>query len=285
MSKQFLAFDVGGTTIKYGLVDENLNISDTGKVDTKHNENGFILKQLTAITEKFQKDNYIDGVGVSTAGIVGSDGAILYAGPTIPGYQGTAIKEELENKFKLPVFVVNDVDAALLGEKIAGVAKNVDSAYCVALGTGIGGSYLNHGILNSGSHAFANSVGYILYDEKSDTYYEQRASTLTLEKNLKPYNVSVIDAFDMAKGGMETYRNIIEDWAHEVAAGLANIVLLYDPEVLVIGGAVSQQGDFLIDMLHKHMSKMIPEGLFKTSLAIAKLTDKAQLLGAISQFV
>lgn len=283
-NKIFLAFDIGGTTIKYGIVDESLNVSDFGKVDTKHNKDGYILKALQKVTAEFQGKYELSGIGVSTAGIV-SEGSILFAGPTIPGYQGTKIQETLEKQTGLSVFVVNDVDAALLGEQLAGVAQNSDTTYCVALGTGIGGAFLKDGKLLSGTHAYANSIGYILYDEKTKTNYEQRASTLTLEHNLEKYQTSVIDAFEFAKQEKEPYLQVIEDWADEVARGLAEIVLLYDPEILVIGGAVSKQGQYLIDLLHRHMDSKIPDGLFKTELRIAKLTDKAQIYGAISQFM
>ncbi|USQ68714.1 ROK family protein [Companilactobacillus allii] len=283
-NKLFLAFDIGGTTIKYGIVDNELNVVDFGSTETKHNINGYILTELQEITKDVQKKHELSGIGVSTAGIV-KDGKILYAGPTIPGYQGTDIQGTLEAQTGLSVFVVNDVDAALLGENLAGISQNSDSTYCVALGTGIGGAYLNNDQLLSGSHAYANSIGYTLYDDKTKTNYEQRASTLTLQHNLEKYDTGVIDAFEFAKLDKQPYLRIINDWAEEVSKGLVNIVLLYDPEVLVIGGAVSKQGDYLLKLLHDHMSKMIPEGLFKTELKIAKLTDKAQIYGAVSKFI
>lgn len=283
-NKLFLAFDIGGTTIKYGIVDSELNVVDFNSTETKHNINGYILTKLQEITKEMQKKYQISGIGVSTAGIVKS-GKILYAGPTIPDYQGTDIKGALESQTGLDVFVVNDVDAALLGENLAGVSQDSDSTYCVALGTGIGGAYSNKNHLLSGSHAYANSIGYILYDDKTKTNYEQRASTLTLQHNLEKYDTGVIEAFEFAKLKKQPYLKIINDWAEEVSKGLANIVLLYDPDILVIGGAVSKQGDYLLELLHDHMSRMIPEGLFETKLKIAKLTDKAQIYGAISQLI
>ena len=285
MSKKFLAFDIGGTTIKYGLIDQQLELSHCSKVPTEHNKDGHIITSVLDITQKMLAQFDVLGIGVSTAGIVGDHGEIIYAGPTIPNYQGTQIKQQLSQLTRLPIFVVNDVDAALLGEVVAGVAKNCSSAYCVALGTGIGGAYYNGGKLFSGSHSFANSLGYTLYDQADDSNYEQLASTLTLEKNLQPYGIGVIDAFAQAKSGDTTCLKAIEDWAYQVARGLANIVLLYDPAKLVIGGAVSQQGDFLLDILRRQMQKLIPEGLFATELVTAKLTNQAQLLGAISKFV
>ncbi|WP_125588284.1 ROK family protein [Companilactobacillus jidongensis] len=283
-NKKFLAFDIGGTTIKYGIIDDDLKISDTGKVDTEHNKDNHIIEALKKLSVEFQSKYKLSGIGVSTAGIV-KDGSILFAGPTIADYKGTKIEASLNQLTGLPVFVVNDVDAALLGENLAGVAQNKESVYCVALCTGIGGAYLDHGNLLSGAHAYANSIGYILYDDKSKTYYEQRASTLALEGKLKQCSISVIDAFEKAKKGEEPYLQVIEDWADEVASGLAEIVLLFDPETLVIGGAVSKQGDYLLNLLQRHMDKKIPAGLFKTDLAIAKLADKAQMYGAVSHFM
>lgn len=129
---QYLVFDVGGTTIKYGLLDDTLQLQATGQCPTLPNEAGHILKELLRLSLAFQADYPLQGIGVSTAGIVGVDGAIQYAGPTIPGYQGTPIQAKLEAATGLPVFVVNDVAAALLGEQLAGGAKNASSVYCVA---------------------------------------------------------------------------------------------------------------------------------------------------------
>lgn len=283
MSKLFLAFDIGGTTIKYGLVDSDMNISNRGKVSTENNQDGYILKKLKEITKQIQNTFEIDGIGVSTAGIVAKDGSIQYAGPTIPEYIGTPIKEELTRTASVPVSVVNDVDAALLGEVMNGAAKHCNNAYCVALGTGIGGAYLHNGHISDGSHGTGNSIGYILYDKETNTNYEQRAATLTLERNLEKYGISVKDAFEKAKNHDEKYETIIKDWSDKVAQGLAEVLLLFDPEVLLIGGAVSLQKDYLIDLLTESIKKYVPEGLVKTDLKVTTLANDAQLLGAISQ--
>ena len=137
MTKYYLSFDVGGTTIKYGLIDSELNIIESNSCPTLKNIDDHILKSLKKITEEMMEDYTLLGIGVSTAGIVGKKGEIQYAGPTIPGYIGTPIKKELEKLSGLPVSVVNDVDAALLGERLAGNARGSDNVYCIALGTGI----------------------------------------------------------------------------------------------------------------------------------------------------
>ncbi|WP_125979996.1 ROK family protein [Loigolactobacillus iwatensis] len=284
MSKLFLAFDIGGTTIKYSLVDERLHFSAGDRCSTEHNRDGHILKQLQAITAAYQKEYTLNGIGISTAGIVGAEGQIQYAGPTIPGYQGTELKKVLVQQSGLPVVVVNDVDAALLGEQLAGAAQGKGAVYCVALGTGIGGAYLNHGQLLNGAHATANSLGYTLYDRKTKTNYEQRASTLTLEHQLVDLKTSVPAAFDKARRQEAPFTTIINNWAAEVATGLANIILLFDPEILLIGGAVSQQGDFLLTLLNRALEPLLPPNLCQTELRVTQLADRAQLFGAVANF-
>ena len=98
MTKYYLSFDVGGTTIKYGLIDSELNIIESNSCPTLKNIDDHILKSLKKITEEMMEAYTLLGIGVSTAGIVGKKGEIQYAGPTIPGYIGTPIKKELENK-------------------------------------------------------------------------------------------------------------------------------------------------------------------------------------------
>ncbi len=285
MTKYYLSFDVGGTTIKYGLIDSELNIIESNSCPTLKNIDDHILKSLKKITEEMMEAYTLLGIGVSTAGIVGKNGEIQYAGPTIPGYIGTPIKKELEELSGLPVSVVNDVDAALLGERLAGGAKGSDNVYCIALGTGIGGAYFYEGKLFSGAHAGANSIGYALYDKNTKTDYQKRAATLSLEAYLKRFDTSVIDAFEKAKAGDERFKKIIEDWGDEVARGVAEIILLFDPELILLGGAVAKQGEYLVDLVERHLEEYVPKGLIQTQIKVSHLANKAQLLGGIAELV
>lgn len=280
MTQKYLAFDIGGTTIKYSLIDSELNLSRHAKVDTKHNVDNHILKTLKEVTKEVAEDVELAGIGVSTAGIVAEDGSIQFAGPTIPNYINTPLKSALIDQSGLPVSVVNDVDAALLGEAYAGNIHSED-IYCVALGTGIGGAHFNQGKLVGGAHGKGNSIGYTMFDPKTGTNYEQRASTLTLESQLQDYNISVIDAFEKVKANQAPYITIIKDWAMEVAKGLAEIIVLFDPEYMIIGGAVSAQGDYLIALLDDALAVLLPKDFNQTTLRIAEQGNNAQLIGAI----
>lgn len=282
----YLTFDIGGTTIKYGLIDENLSLIHLGQLETHQNQNGMIIQQLIQTTRKVMTTHKIIGIGVSTAGIVNRElGTIIYAGPTIPNYIGTEIKAIISHEFELPVYVENDVNAALLGEKLVGAAQDANNIYCVALGTGIGGAHLLNDHLQDGGTAQANSIGYLLYDSATQTNYEQRASTLTLQAQLSAQlHLSVPEAFDAAKRGESLPLEIIKNWSRSVAQGLAQIILIVDPELLIIGGGVSKQEKFLLDLLNQCIPAYLPPNFYRTKLVTAHNFNDAALFGAVYRF-
>lgn len=284
----YLAVDIGGTFIKYAVMDENCELIEKNKVETSKNENNGILYQVESIIrEKLDGGTDLKGIGISTAGIVDRDiGEIIYAGPTIPNYKGTPFKAYLTQKFNIPVYVENDVNAALLGEVWRGAGRGRDNVFCITLGTGIGGAYYS-GNLKSGAHRQANSVGYLLKNESTGLNYEQRASTSALKNRMIKKHGPAMTAealFEKAKSGDEASISTIDDWAGDVAEGLAQIIILLDPGYIIIGGGISQQGEFLLNLIEKHIVSFLPPDFLKTELKIAERFNDASLYGAIHPF-
>ena len=120
-----------------------------------------------------------------------------------------------------------------------------------------------------------------MFDIKTGTNYEQRASTLTLEARLAEYNTTVVEAFEKAKQNQMPFIDIIKAWVKEVARGLAEIIVLFDPNYIVIGGAVSAQGDYLLGLLNETLTNLLPLNFNQTKLSTAKQGNNAQLIGAI----
>lgn len=284
MEKNYLAFDVGGTSIKYAVIDYQLQIIQSGKRPTNNNRDQTIIKTLQDVSTSLMKDFSINGIGVSTAGRVGKDGSIIYAGPTVSDYQGTQIKRTLEEQTHLPISVMNDVDAALMGEVFRGHHDRQHSIYCIALGTGIGGAFYLNGHLFDGAHNLGNSVGYLNYDPDTHTSFESRSSTLALQHQLAPLNISVPEAFERARQGDQQFVTIIHDWCDQLGQQIAQICLLLDPDTILIGGAVSQQGDFFINQIKTAVKRYLPAGLDHVTIAATELRDKAQIFGAIAPF-
>lgn len=284
----FCAIDIGGTYIKYALLGENEKIYQHSKVKTPKNINNNIMKQVKQIINYCSSNKKIKGIGVSTAGIVDREkGKVIYAGPTIQNYSGTDIKKELFNCYNVPVFVENDVKAALLGELWKGsVGFDKDNVFCLTIGTGIGGAYFNNELID-GDNLQANSIGYMLYDKKSKTNYEMRASTSALSSIIKKKygdNTDIKDVFAYAKNGNVDCNLIIKNWSEEIAKGISNIILLLDPSYIIIGGGVSAQGDFLLKHIKDKIGAFLPKGFLKTEITIAKLANDAAIYGAVSPF-
>lgn len=284
MAANYLAFDIGGTSIKYAIIDSQLQIIHSGKQPTNHNRNQTIIKTLQTVSKDLMNEFSIQAIGISTAGRVGSKGEIIYAGPTVQDYQGTPLKRLIEEQTQLPVSVMNDVDAALMGEIFRGHHNRKQAIYCIALGTGIGGAFYLNGQLIDGAHNLGNSVGYLNYDPQTQTTFESRASTLAFERQLTAHQVSVPKAFQLARQGKQPFVSLIREWCEQLGRQIAQICLLLDPDVILIGGAVSQQGDFFIHQIKNAVHHYLPEGLDHVRIQATELRDQAQIFGAIAPF-
>jgi len=127
---KILAFDIGGTEIKYALCDENFNLTEKKSVPTNACEGG--ARIIERIVEIIKIHSDIDRIGISTAGQVDSKkGEIIFATDSIPGYTGTKIKEIIESETGIPAAVENDVNSAAIGEAVFGAAKDCDSFICL----------------------------------------------------------------------------------------------------------------------------------------------------------
>ena len=158
----YMCFDIGGTSIKYGVADEKGNLLLKGEspneIQTK-GVNGFI-GSLVSLTERYKKEYDLQGIAVSTAGVVDLNrGVILYAPKYFPGYPGTALGERLEERCGLPCTVENDVNAAALGEYWLGAGQGAKSLFCITVGTGIGGCAILDGRVIHGAAFCAGEAG------------------------------------------------------------------------------------------------------------------------------
>lgn len=282
----YLAIDIGGTFIKYGAVDTKGKLFLKNQVATPMNENQALLnKIIEIITMMIEMEGNPLGIGISTAGVVNSEtGEVIYAGPTIANYQGMNFKTSMEAKFAIPVHVNNDVNAALLGEQWLGAAKGQKNVYCITLGTGIGGAYFSNQLV-TGTSFKAGEVGYLLYERETKTTYEERASTSALKTRAESElgtSVNLIELFEKARANDHVANRIIDAWTSDIAEGLAQIIILLDPQLLLIGGGVSKQGNFLLGKIERQMNDYLPKGFSQTVLKCTELGNDAALYGAVS---
>ena len=240
------------------------------------------------IASKIRESYNFNAAGISAAGVIDNiNMEVIRAAPTIKNYVGTNFKKDFGDRLGVDVYVDNDVNCALLGEQWLGGAKGLDEVFCMALGTGIGGAYY----LNSlpfGSNFGVGEIGASVYDVETDTTYEQRASTIALDRKIKAEmydGLSVIEFFDLCKREDTNALKILDEWLYEVARGIVNLLCILDPKYIVIGGAVSAQGDYLLNKLEAKVRELHPIKINKTKFLAAALGNDAALYGAISPFV
>ena len=293
----YICIDIGGTSIKYGVLSEKGEIFIDGTVSTKVTEKeNFILSDVKKLVRNILDEyrNYeIKGICVSTAGVVNHEkGEIAYAGPTIPKYTGTKIKEELEKEFSISCEVENDVNCAGLGEYWKGAGKGSKSMVCLTIGTGIGGSVILDGKLLNGIGYTAGEIGYMdvngsyIQNIASSRYLVEKVQKEKEEKEGITDAITGVDIFELAKKGDEICIAGINEIISNLAVGVRNIIYLLNPEVIVIGGGITAQKEYLEEKIRKEVNDgMISDMFRKTRIELAQQGNQAGLLGALYNFL
>ena len=293
----YICIDIGGTSIKYGVLSDKGEIFIDGTVSTKVTEKeNFILSDVKKLVRNIldEYENYeIKGICVSTAGVVNPEkGEIAYAGPTIPKYTGTKIKEELEKEFSISCEVENDVNCAGLGEYWRGAGKGSKSMVCLTIGTGIGGSVILDGKLLNGIGYTAGEIGYMdvngsyIQNIASSRYLVEKVQKEKEEKEGITDAITGVDIFELAKKGDEICIAGINEIISNLAVGVRNIIYLLNPEVIVIGGGITAQKEYLEEKIRKEVNDgMISDMFRKTRIELAQQGNQAGLLGALYNFL
>lgn len=286
--------DIGGTKIKYGIIDaetEKYNYLDS--LVTRENETDVqsfnILERIKIILDKLFATYDIQGIAISTAGIVDvNTGEIIYANENIPNYSGTRLRKILEDMYKVPVTVENDVNAALLGELEFGDYGKVHSVVMLTIGTGIGGAlYLNNSIYH-GFNGCAGEVGYSILDNQNiETITSTRALVRNVRQRIPNKGIDGQWIFDQAINHdnaicIEEIDNLINN----IMEMVNNIVSLLNPQYVILGGGIMEQKNYLSSRVEKAFKAINRNALTikSTQLSFASLGNQAGLLGAYVHF-
>lgn len=288
--KNYVSIDIGGTTIKYGVISEDSKILIKNKIDTEAYKGGAeILNKVFKIIESYLEKYNIVGVCISTAGMVDSKkGEILYASSLIPNYTGIKFKEEIEKRYSIPCEVENDVNCAGLAERISGAAINSKVTLCLTIGTGIGGCIL---IDKDIFHGFSNSACEVGYMKMFDNDFQTLGATSILTKKVSKRkqdleeNWNGYSIFEEAKKGDEICIKAIDEMADIIGLGISNLCYVINPEVVVLGGGIMAQDKYLRPKIDKYLKKyLLPNIYEKTKLEFAKHKNDAGILGAFYNF-
>lgn len=291
--KKYVCLDIGGTSIKHGVIDHSAVFLEHAETATVAYQGGAaVLKKVIGIIEQYQKRYELAGICISTAGVVDfRNGEILHAGITLPGYTGIAVKQQLEDHFQMTCRIENDVNCVGLAEHLSGAARGCASSLCLTVGTGIGGSVI---IDNKIFHGFTGSAGEVGYMHLDGGTFEELGSADALVKKVaakKHCAAAALDGriiFELAGEGDAICILAIDEMVDVLGRGIANICFVINPEIVVLGGGIMNQQEYLYDRVNDRMkhylSGLLPAARM-TRLAFAEHGNCAGMLGAFFHFM
>lgn len=293
--RTLIGIDIGGTKTSGALVSESGDLlCDPLVLRTPSAEGAeHILGGVTQIVEELSTRSSapIDAVGIGSAGVIGADGSVIAATNLLKDWQGTRIKELVQQRMGLPVTVLNDVHAAGLGEALRGAGQEHKRVFVVALGTGIGGAIVHDGVLDIGAGRISGAFGHVpvslgLHRVCSCgviDHVEAYASGPSLESLYREQGGSAADLREVEAAmnrGDSAAQNAILTGAKALGEALAGAVNLLDPDVIVIGGGVANMGDaFLEPVREAYRSSVLPTAL-QVPIVVATLGVNAAIVGS-----
>lgn len=284
--------DIGGTSIKVGILDENGKIYERDLLKVSEDVNGFIESIVDCI-EKFRKVFEIDGIAISSPGAVDREVGIIGGASAIPYIHGPNWKEIFSEKFNLKVSIENDANCAALAEVFNGSAKNIDDMMFIVCGTGIGGAIVHKGEIHRGKNLHGGEFGYMLMEEENGEFktLSKVGSTMAMVRKIRKIydddSWTGEKIFDEAEKGNEICKEVIDRFYLNLAKGIFNLQYVYDPELILLGGAISERDDF-IDRINEKLDYLMDEVEdAKIRPVINTCTHKkdANLIGALSNFL
>jgi glucokinase len=313
----YIGVDLGGTNIAVGIVDEEFKIVKKGSVPTKP-ERGVdpIIEDMAGLSYRLMEDTGITlddiaWVGVAAPGTANRDTGILEYANNIPFLKYPLAERMSSLMGGKPVYIENDANAAAKAEAIVGAGAGYPYFVMITLGTGLGGGIILNGQVYSGFNFAGAELGHMVIEEGGRPCtcgrrgcWEAYSSATGLSKITVDHivrarkkgiptvmedmiggdlsRVSARTAFNAMKSGDKVGREAVDEYIKYLASGLVNIINIFQPNVLAIGGGVCNEGDYLLKPLFERIWKetYTKEGTPRTKVVIAKLGNDAGIIGA-----
>jgi len=303
----FAGLDLGGTFLKFALGDSSGNILFKDKLPSRAHESAEavfeVIFQAIEIMQRKAAERKVSlaAIGFGSPGAIDFEkGRLLGKTPNIPHWENTPIGTTIQRKFGIPVWVDNDANIMGFAESRLGAAKGYKNVICATLGTGIGGAIFIDGEIYRGTHFAGAEIGHmmIVHDGlpcncggrgcfelygAAPAILREYVKNMTAKKRTVGKHVTTKDIFERAKQGEQEANDAIDLTIEYLGTGFANLVNIFNPEIIVIGGGVAEAGDSFIERIHKSIASraMIPaqKGL---KVKAAVLGNDAGCIGAIS---
>ncbi len=285
----FASLDIGGTAVKWGLVNEDGVVLSSGEFPTEAEKGpDYWMKNVVKKVEEMKASSPLSGLCVSSTAMIDStEGKVFFSLPQVPRYTGFEIKKYLEKETGLRTEVENDVNCVALAESISGAGKGYSSVLSLAVGTGIGGGFTQDGRLLRG-HTFSFcEVGYIKVEGGT---LESMGSTTALcrrvekMKNDPPFSWNGRRVVREAKNGDKDALSSLSVMTSSIADGLVTLSYILNPAVIVLGGGIMKNEKIVDEIRDKYRALINPLIGNATDINKAFYDNNAGLIGAYYHF-
>lgn len=296
--KNYIVYDIGGSSIKYAIMNHNGDFIKKGNYKTSNKDFDIFIKDMIDVAKKCKEEFKIEGVAISAPGAVDSETGLIHGACALPCIHGPNFKEIFKKELNLNLEIENDANCAALGELWIGAAKDSKDIAFVICGTGIGGAIIRERKIHKGKNLHGGEFGYMILD----TIYSQNRidfktwselgsagglnTIVAKRKDLNPKDIDGKQIFEMAENGDEICIEEIENFYFNNAKGIYNLQYIYDPEKILIGGAISEREDF-IDKINENINfilSKITDAKVKPIIERCKFGNDANLIGALFHY-
>lgn len=290
--KKYLAFDVGGTAVKYAVVDEYGQVENRQKFMIPENMEGM----YQAIVKVYEQNKDVEGIALSMPGAVDSDEGVIYGSSAIDYIHGPHIKKDLEAMTGKPVELENDANCAALAEVWKGAARNEKDCCFIVSGTGIGGAVIKDRHVHRGHDLHGGEFGYMImryspHDQKYYTWSDDGSTVAVTKRVAKELGVDyhTIDGKEVFDHADENpvYHKYVNKFYQTLAMGIYNLQYAYDPSMIVIGGAVSARKE-LLDKVNEQLDQIFAQlthAKVRPNIKVCEFGNDANMIGAVYHFM
>lgn len=288
--KYRIGIDLGGTNIKMGLIKGDKVINKIKKPTGSKADKKYILEILIQSINEIKKSinkKEIYSIGIGVPGTLNKKRDKVLHLPNIPNFKNIALKKILEDEFKIPVKMDNDTNAFALAESLYGAGKGKNNIICITIGTGLGGAIIINKKLYYGK-CCAGELGHITINFKGkkcncgnkgclEEYVSSRAIA-RYSKQIMGKIYHPLEIENMAKKGNKKAKKVYEKLGEYLGIGLVNLNNIFNPDLIIIGGSISNAGNLIINKtkkILKERSMLVPAKIVKT-----KLKENAGIIGA-----
>ena len=295
---RFLAVDVGGSAIKYALMDASTSILEKGEVPTPLTGLEDYLQTLESIYRRYE--GHVCGIAMSAPGAIDSDRGYFYTGGYLQEFiHDINLQELLEARCGVPVRIENDAKCAALAEAWTGSLKDCRDGVVIVLGTGVGGGIIKDGRVHKGKNFTAGELSFLIVgDDLEDdrSYMSNLGGTVGLKQlaakamNADPEMLDGRMIFERANAGDQAVIEAIDAFTKPLARLIYNIQIFYDPEKIAIGGGISRQ-PLLLELIRKNLDYIYDNMAYpvvmgqRAEVVVCRYLSDSNLIGALRHFL